>query len=85
LLYESYKIPRCRQIAESYDLYYGQMDKERRKTLVTVLIEIGKFTTGGLVIGYFVSQRPIGGLTAILGAIFALLCFALAVFVSKEQ
>jgi hypothetical protein len=61
------------------------MDKERRKTLVTVLIEIGKFTTGGLVIGYFVSQRPISLPTAIWGAIFALACFTLAVLVSKEQ
>jgi hypothetical protein len=60
------------------------MDKERRKTLVTVLIEIGKFTTGGLVIGYFVAQRPISEETALLGAIFALLCFALAVYVSRE-
>jgi hypothetical protein len=59
--------------------------KERRKTLVTVLIEIGKFTTGGLVIGYFVSQRPISEAAAIWGAILALACFVLAVLVSKEQ
>jgi amino acid transporter len=61
------------------------MDKERRKTLITVLIEIGKFTTGGLVIGYFVSPRPISETAAIWGAILALACFALAVLVSKEQ
>ena len=61
------------------------MDKERRKTLVTVLIEVGKFTTVGLVIGYFVSPRPVGSLTAILGAVFALVCFTLAVILSKEQ
>ncbi len=61
------------------------MDKEQRKTLVTVLIELGKFTTGGLVIGYFVSPRPISSFTAILGFVFALVCFALAVLISKEQ
>ncbi len=61
------------------------MDKERRKTLVTVLIEVGKFTTVGLVIGYFVSPRPITSLTAILGAVFAMVCFTLAVLLSKEQ
>ena len=61
------------------------MDKERRKTLVTVLIELGKFTTGGLVIGYFVSPRPISETAAIWGAILALACFAFAVLVSKEQ
>jgi len=60
------------------------MDKERRKTLVTVLIEIGKFTTGGLVIGYFASQRPIGLATAVWAAVFAFACFTLAVLVSKE-
>ena len=53
--------------------------------LVTVLIELGKFTTGGLVIGYFVSSRPISSFTAILGSVFALVCFALAVLISKEQ
>jgi len=61
------------------------MDKERRKTLVTVLIEIRKFITGGLVIGYFVSQRPISASTAVWGAVFALASFALAVLVPKEQ
>jgi len=61
------------------------MDKERRKTLVTVLIEIGKFTTGGLVIGYFVSPRPISLPTAFWGAVLALACFVFAVLVSKEQ
>jgi len=61
------------------------MDKERRKTLVTVLIEVGKFTTVGLVIGYFVAPRPISPLTAVLGAVFALVCFTLAVLISKEQ
>lgn len=60
------------------------MDKEQRKTLVTILIEVGKFTTVGLVIGYFIAPRPISAFTAILGAIFALLCFALAVLTSKE-
>jgi len=61
------------------------MDKERRKTLVTVFIEVGKFTTVGLVIGYFVSPRPISPWTAILGAVFALVCFAFAILISKEQ
>ena len=52
---------------------------------MTVLIEMGKFTTGGLVIGYFVSPRPISETAAIWGAILALACFALVVLVSKEQ
>ena len=63
---------------------WALMDKERRKTLVTILIEVGKFTTGGLVIGYFVAPRPISSLTAILGFLFALMCFAAAVLISKE-
>jgi len=37
---------------------WALMDKERRKTLVTILIEVGKFTTGGLVIGYFCGSSP---------------------------
>jgi hypothetical protein len=61
------------------------MDKERRKTLVTVLIELGKFTTGGLVIGYFVSPKPIGLSTARWGAVFAFAGFAPAVLIAKEQ
>ncbi|MBI2986310.1 MAG: hypothetical protein HYY45_06035 [Deltaproteobacteria bacterium] len=52
---------------------------------MTVLIEVGKFTTVGLVIGYFVSPRPVDSSTAILGALFALVCFTLAVLLSKEQ
>lgn len=75
------------QIACLPDLFYADlqcMDKERRKTLITVLIESGKFTTGGLVIGYFVSRRPISQWTVLWGAIFALLCFALTVYISRE-
>ena len=52
---------------------------------MTVLIEIGKFITGGLVIGYFVSPRPISLSTASWGAVFALACFTLAVLVFKAQ
>ena len=61
------------------------MDKERRKTLVTILIEVGKFTTGGLVVGYFVAPRPISAFVAIGGAAFALACFTWAVFIAREQ
>ena len=47
----------------------------QRKTLVTILIEVGKFTTVGMVIGYFVAPRPIAVGVAIAGALFSLCCF----------
>ncbi len=56
----------------------------QRKTLVTILIEVGKFTTVGMVIGYFVSPRPIAAGAAIAGVLFALCCFVVAVLISKE-
>ena len=48
------------------------------------LIEVGKFTTVGMVIGYFVSPRPIAAGVAIAGALFSLGCFVIAVLISKE-
>ena len=60
------------------------MNQERRKTLVTGGVEIGKFTAGGVVIGYFMSQRPVSEWTVLLRAISALWCFALAGEVSRE-
>ena len=56
----------------------------QRKTLVTILVEVGKFTTVAIVIGYFVSPRPIAPGAAIAGALFALACFVIAVLISKE-
>lgn len=56
----------------------------QRKTLVTILVEVGKFTTVAMVIGYFVSPRPIAPGAAIAGALFALACFVIAVLISKE-
>jgi len=56
----------------------------QRKTLITILIEVGKFTTVGMVIGYFVSPRPIAAGVAVAGALFSLVCFVIAVLISKE-
>lgn len=61
------------------------LNPAQRKTLITILIEVGKFTTVGLVIGYFVAPRPIALGTAIGGAIFAFVCFIIAVLLSKEE
>lgn len=56
----------------------------QRKTLVTILIEVGKFTTVGIVVGYFVSPRPVAAGVAITGALFSLACFVIAVVISTE-
>ena len=60
------------------------LNSAQRKTLVTILIEVGKFTTVGMVVGYFVSPRPIATGVAIAGALFYLACFVIAVVISME-
>lgn len=60
------------------------MDKERRKTLVTMLIEGGKLTTEWIRNRLFYRTTAHYAFVAIGGAPFALACFAWAVFISRE-
>ena len=61
------------------------MDISQKKILVTILIEVGKFTFTGIVVGYFISTRIIPSWVVIIGIFFSLLCFMIAVYLSKEK
>ncbi len=56
---------------------------EKRKTLVTILVESGKYSFTGLVIGYFALQPSFSPWVAVIGATFAIFCYTSAIYVSE--
>ena len=60
------------------------LDKEKRKTIVSILSELGKYTFTAIVIGYFISEKPIAALPLVGGVAFSAVCFITAVIVAKE-
>lgn len=56
---------------------------EKQKTLVTILIETGKYTFTGLVIGYFALQPSFSPWIAFIGGVFTVMCYVGAVIAAN--
>lgn len=61
------------------------LDKGKRKTLVSIFSELGKYTFTAIVIGYFITDKPISARTLCGAVIFSVSCFVTAVMIAKED
>lgn len=61
------------------------LDREQQKRLATILTNLGSLTFGATVLGKFVSSEPLPNWVFILGLLFSVICFIIAVEVDKER
>ena len=61
------------------------LDREQKKTLVTIFSELGKYSFTAVVIGYFIADNEIGAWTFVGAITFSTICFVSAVALAKES
>ena len=62
-----------------------RLTKRQKENLSKALFDIGKLTFVTVVLGRFISEKPLNLLIIILGALFVLLCFTIAIYLDKGE
>ena len=60
-----------------------KLTKKRRENFAKILMDVGKLTLLTVVLGSFISGKPLSITISLIGFVFVLICFYFAIYLDK--